>query len=287
METQQPIVHRSGVPNSRRAASLDEEVRIIGATLWSTTDEPAISMVSAADAIEASLLPPTTHLVREFPVIGLDRDYIRHLERRILRRPRDLQSHVRRVLALRQLEDADGIAGALADLFLVLGNQGRALRERLYFAARKHIAPSHARFFKGCLDRGLSSTDSMPSFERSRLSKQVIGTTRIVMAEGDASRDALELARAAADAGQDDEARELLEGLLDADPGNAELCEALLDVYERKRLRQEFFRTYTRFLGRPLARFDRWLDVAARFRQAEHTSVDDGALDATEPGRTA
>ncbi len=282
METQQPIVHRSGVPHSHRTASLDEEVRIVGATLWPTADEPTTAMVSAADVIEASLLPPTTRLVREFPIVGLDRDYIRHLERRILRRPRDLESHVRRILALKELSDADGIAGALADLFLVLGDRGWALRERLYAAVRKHLEPAHARFFGRHLDSGLSPTDPMPSFERSRLSKQVIGTTRIVVTRGDEWSDAFELSRQAADAGADDEARELLEGLLDVDPGNVEVCEALLDLYERNSLREVFFRTYTQFLGRPLACFDRWLALAARFRDGN-----DGVGDDTVSGDVA
>ena len=279
METQQPIVNRSGVPNSRRTASLDEEIRIIGATLWPSADEPGAPIVSAADTIEASLLPPTTRLVREFPVIGLDRDYIRHLERRILRRPRDLESHVRRILALRQLKDADGIAGALADLFLVLGSRGKALKERLYHAVRKHIEPSYARFFGRHLDRGLSPTDPMPSFERSRLSKQVIGTTHIVSVRHDALGDALEQARVAAEAGYADAARELLEGLLEMDPGNEAVCNTLLDIYERNGLHQAFFTTYTRYLGRPLACFDRWLRTAARFRQ------DDSARDASGPAQ--
>ncbi len=279
METQQPIVHRSGVPSRRRTASLDDEVRVIDATLWPTSDEPAAAMVSSADTVEASLLPPTTRLVREFPVIGLERDYVRHLERRILRRPRDLESHVRRILALNGLKDADGIAGALADLFLVLGRRGWSLRERLYIAVRKHIAPAHARFFKRHLDRGLSPTDVMPSFERSRLSKQVIGTTHIVVTDDNASSDAFELAQAAAEADRDNEARELLEGHLDVDPGNAQVCEMLLDIYERNSLDREFFRTYTRYLGRPLACFDRWLRMAAKFRDSSDALRDDSALD--------
>lgn len=275
MDAQQPIVYRTGASSSRNTASLDEEVRIVSATLWPTTEQPATAMVSAADSVEASLLPPTTRLVREFPVVGLDRDYIRHLERRILRRPRDLKSHVRRILALNELKDADWIAGALADLFLVLGNRGLALRERLLANVRKNLAATHAEFFARHLDRGLYPTDPMPSFERSRLSKQVIGTTRIVVAGSDDVSDAFDVAREAAEAGRIDEAREMLEGLLDADPGNADVCEALLDLFERNDLRQVFFKTYTQHLGRPLACFDRWLRTAARFRVGGEAIQDD------------
>ena len=85
MEKQEAIVHRRGVPTTGGTRSLDEDIRIISATLWPTAAEPTTATVSAADAVEASLLPPSTRLVREFPVAGLDRDYVRHLEQRIVR----------------------------------------------------------------------------------------------------------------------------------------------------------------------------------------------------------
>ncbi len=267
MEKQEAIVRRAGVQTPADTPSLDEDIRIISATLWPTAAEPTTATVSAADAVEASLLPPSTRLVREFPVTGLDRDYVRHLEQRIVRRPRDLTSHVRRILTLNELADADGIAGALADLFLVLGRRGRALRTRLVTTVEPRIAPEHAGFFRKHLDDGLSPTDPMPPFARSRLSKQVVGTTRIVVTASSPDRDAIECAREAMKSGRNEVARQLLEGLLDLDPGNTEVCDTLLDLYERENLDQHFFRTYTRYLGRPLARFDRWLDMAAKFRK--------------------
>ena len=266
MEKQEAIVHRRGVPTTGGTRSLDEDIRIISATLWPTAAEPTTATVSAADAVEASLLPPSTRLVREFPVAGLDRDYVRHLEQRIVRRPRDLTSHVRRILMLNELRDADGIAGALADLFLVLGNRGRALKARLVETVEPRLTPEYASFFSEHVDQGLSPADAMPSLARSRLSKQVGGTTRIVVTGDSPDSGAIELAKEAAKAGQNEIAQQLLEGLLDLDPGNAEVCDALLDLYERGNLRQDFFKTYTAYLGRPLAHFERWLQIAARFR---------------------
>ncbi len=272
MDKQQPIVRREYAPPPRATTALDMDIRIISATLWPSSAEPTTATVAAADAVEASLLPPTTHLVRTFPVTGLDRDYVRHLERRILRRPRDLTSHVRRILTLNELDDADGIAGALADLYIVLGRAGPALRARLLSAVEPRIESAHAQFFRDHLERGLGATDPMPSFTRSRLSKQVAGTTQIVVISEDADKTAVELAKDAAQQDRAGEAQQLLEGLLETDPGDEEVCETLLDLYEREHCDQDFFRTYTRSLGRPLGRLDRWVKLAATFRQDAGTA---------------
>ena len=77
------------------------------------------------------------------------------------------------------------------------------------------------------------------------------------------------LARESVDHGQDDIALTLLEGALDADPGDTDVCDALLDLYERKALRRRFFRTYTVHLGRQLGHAERWDMLASKFRGAE------------------
>lgn len=238
-----------------------DDVHVISAKFWATHDEP-----EAHENIEVSLLPPTTALVRAFPVAGLDASYLRHLDQRIVRHPRELVSHVRRILLLRELERADSLAGALLDLFIVLGNRGRALRSRLLHMIESRITPEEREFFRAHLDDGVSPTEAMPLLPQSRLSRQVVGTTRIV-ATGN-SKNAFEVAKAALASGRTEDARELLEGLLELDPGSPEVCSALLDLYEQRDDRDGFFRTYTRFLGRQLGEPQRWRRLASVFQEA-------------------
>ena len=63
--------------------------------------------------------------------------------------------------------------------------------------------------------------------------------------------------------GRYDIAQELLEGALDQDPGNEEVCDALLDLYEQGGLFERFFETYTASLGRQLGHAERWARLAA------------------------
>ncbi len=261
MEQPQEIVRRS--TSVANAPAGTDDVHVISATLWPTGAEAADSTPDG-EHIEVSLLPPSRRLVRPLPAAGLVGPYLRHLEQRILRRPRDLEAHVRRILTIDALDEGEGIAGALADLYIVLGRQGHSLRSRMLRIVEPRLNPELRDFFRENLEPGLSPTDPMPSLPHSRLSKQVTGTTRIV-----ASSDP-ELAN-----GDDDVEERLLEGMLDADPGNPEVCDALLDLLERDDNAEHFFRIYTRFLGRRLGRAERWRRMAAGFRRARDPAMAD------------
>ncbi len=255
-------MQQTELPESAGPGTRADDVRVIGAKFWAAHDE-----AEAHENIEVSLLPPTTALLRAFPVAGLDESYLRHLDQRIVRHPRELVSHVRRILLLRELERADSLAGALLDLFIVLGKRGRALRARLLRMIESRITPDEREFFRAHLDNGVSPTESMPLLPQSRLSRQVVGTTRIVATAN--SDDAFEVAKESLASGQVDIALELLEGLLELDPGSPEVCSALLDLYEQRDDRDGFFRTYTRFLGRELGEPQRWRRLANTFQEAE------------------
>ena len=225
--------------------------------------------------IEASLLPPSSKLLREFPVAGFEPQYLRHLEQRIHRNPRDLRSHVRRLLLNRALSDGEGVYGALVDLFIVLGYRGRPLRNRLFSVSEDSLTEEQRRFLKAHLEDGLEASEVHCSTSRSCLSQQLSGKTTVVVRTGDSrhrGRDILDIARDALARGEDAAAQELLEGALEADPGSEPVCLELLALYRRLNSRADFMRTYTAMLGRQLARPDLWQAVAARIndrRQAD------------------
>ena len=269
METHKHIVNRVRPAPDRQPDELrDADVEILDAWLWPST-ELAERPVDEPVAIEVSLLPPTRRLLREFPVPGLERPYLRHLEQRIARNPRDLLSHVRRLYLASALDDTDAIIGALADLFLVLGRHGRQLRCRLLGHVAAQLTTEQFGFFEEHLERGLDGNETIPETSQSRLSKRVEGTTRIVTRAGDTAPgpdDPVKLARDSIANGHPDVAQAVLEGALELDPGNREVSEALLELYGERDLRGSFYKTYTTLLGRELACRGRWDALADKYR---------------------
>lgn len=206
------------------------------------SDEVATAM---ADAMEPSLLPPTTRLLRRFPTEAMQRRYLRHLQQKIRRNPRDLQAHVGRILILRLLRDGDAAAEALSELHRILGTRGVALRARLFGHIVVLLTPQQRR---------LLDPDAIP------------GALPIVVlrrAPASPASVPLELARQAIAAGRDDAAQLLLEGALDEDPGDVQVCDALLGLYRRRRARADLLKTRAALLGRRLALPEKWQAVAA------------------------
>ena len=271
MDTQDQIVTRAPVaPAPSPSRDGDRDAEILGAWLWPSSETPVRieAVADEATAIEVSLLPETRRLLRDFPVAGLERPYLRHLEQRIVRHPRDLLSHVRRLFLARALNDRDAIMGALTDLFLVLGPRGPQLRSRLLRLVEDQLTPRQCGFFVAHLAAGIDPTKAIPDIPQSRLSRHVLGTTNIVVRANDDDSNGVgpvSLARESIVNGQYDVALAVLEGALDADPGNKEVCAELLEFYARRNLRSNFFRTYTALLGRQLAYPERWALLAAEY----------------------
>lgn len=276
MEHQDHIVWRRDAPSSKGRPDDDADISVIGGTFWPSSQEPDFTPVAPPEHIEIGMLPHSRRLIREFPVAGLERAYVGHLEQRILRQPRDLEAHVRRVLMLRELDDADGMAGALADLFLVLGPHGRDLRARLLNAIEVHIDPRLKNFFRDRLDRGLDYDEPMPALVESRLTRRFGGTTKIVLGP-DEPIDAAALTRKASASGHIDVALQVLEGMLDTDPGNTAASDALLNLVDSHDLGDEFLGIRSRLLGRRLARADRWQALARRFANGHATAESEQA----------
>lgn len=220
--------------------------------------------------IEASLLPASRRLLMTFPVKGLERPFIRHLEQRIHRNPRDLLAHVRRLVLMRSIDDCDGVYGALIDLFLVLGYRGLPLRRRLLSLVRDKLSAEQTAFLHAHLEDGVRPADVSASTTRSCLSPHVTGSTALVTGPDPASgsrEDLVAIARSSLAKGDDEAAQGLLEGALEIDPGSEEVCMELLSLYKRKRLQKAFKRTYASVLGRQLARPDLWQTLATRFQE--------------------
>ncbi len=272
MDTHDHIVTRVPLAPLRDPDQKGEAgAEILDAWLWPSSETPGYPDHAAEPpaGFEVSMLPQTRRLLRDFPVAGLERPYLRHLEQRILRHPRDLLSHVRRLFLASALRDNDSIMGALADLFLVLGRRGRHLRVRLLGLVEDQLTPRQCGFFAAHIENGIDATEAIPDIPQSRLSRRVLGTTKIVVRSKDEARRAegpVSLARESIANGRYDDALALLEGALDADPGDKDVCAELLRLYSSGDLRSRFFKTYTALLGRQLAYPERWAQLAADYR---------------------
>ena len=269
MDTNKNIFNKA--PEPREGDLQDERAEVLDAWLWPATEQTKSSPARREEptVVEVGLLPPTRRLLRDFPIPGLEWPYLRHLEQRIARDPRDLLSHVRRLHVARTLGDSDAVAGALTDLFLVLGKQGWRLRRRMLSLVGAQLTTEQLIFFETHLEYGVDTNRAMPDFPQSRLSKRVTGTTQIVTRKGEGTArtdDPVELARESLAAGHPDVAQAVLEGALESDPGNTAVCEELLDLYSDRGLRKAFRKTYTSLLGRRLGCRHRWDELARRYR---------------------
>ncbi len=275
MDTHKDIVTKLPTAESDTSNGLsDSNLDVLDAWLWPPDNEASMEVSRDALAIEPSLLPESRRLLRDFPFPGLERPYLSHLEQRIARNPRDLLSHVRRLYLANALEDADAVAGALADLFLVLGEEGQQLRHRMLRLAESRLVPEQLAFFESHLERGLDGSEPTPATPRSRLSKRLLGTTKIVTREetdASVSQNPVQLARDSIANGHHDVAQAVLEGALESDPGNRQVSEALLALYSNLDLRDSFMSTYTSMLGRELAARALWDRLAGNYGRSETT----------------
>ncbi len=268
MESHDHIVTRIPVAKNRGEKPPGEDVEVVNAWLWPSA---ALSdRYPVEQAVEVSLLPKSRKLLRDFPAPGLEQPYLRHLEQRVLRNPRDLLSHVRRLFIASDLGDVAATEGALADLFIILGSRGKPLRTRLLEQVADKLSTERRAFFYSHLEGGLDVNEAMPNLPQSRLSRRIVGTTQIVVRLGDKDRTdrSVDLARESMENGQYDMAQAVLEGALESDPGDKEVCEELLGLYRQRNLRRSFFRTYTAMLGRQLAVPEQWARLSADFKGA-------------------
>lgn len=215
------------------------------------------------------MLPKTRRLLRQFPAADMERPYLNFLEQRIQRNPRDLLSHVRRVIQLDALGDSERAYGALVDVFLILGRRGRPLRSRLYRLVASGLSRDQRRFLNDHLDSGLHAGDLITYVPHARLAQQMAATKRaVIRRRGDAHADGdpVEQARTFVANGRADLAQAVLERALRADPGDEDVVVELLALYRQEKQGQSLLRTYTAFLGRSLALPSLWQELAARYR---------------------
>lgn len=219
--------------------------------------------------IEPGLLPETRRLLPSFQVSGWLAHYPHFLENKIHRNPRNLLSHVQRTLLHHAKKDADATYGALVDLYLVLGPGGRGLRENLLEKTKTLLSKKQLSFLSEYIDSGLKAEHITSSISDSCLSRNtgedfmIVNRTDIGETE---TTGPLALARRYIKHGDPSAAQVLLEGALENDPGQEDICEELLTLYREHSMREAFFKTYNSLIGRQLASAKKWQETEQFFQ---------------------
>jgi hypothetical protein len=168
---------------------------------------------------------------------------IEYIDYRIVRSPKDLCNHVRRILLQHDMGDPDALYAALLDLFIVLENKGFALRRRVLEGARSRLSAQQYRTLSACMNSDQVQCDRLPAPPDSMLAKGLIGSRSLVEAadnENESVRDPLIEAQEYIEYCQVDQARVLLEQAILDQPQRMELHSELLDIYRSTRDRASF-----------------------------------------------
>jgi hypothetical protein len=153
--------------------------------------------------------------------------YLTYLHHRILRNPRDLLAHTRRVMLALSGNQPTLVYAALTDLFAALGDKGADLRTGLLEKCRPILTSEQAQ----ALLAEPRSVHNSPLVTRHRADVHA------------AELSVLEEARALLEDGQAELAQNMLEQALPQDQDNLELTQELLEIYRRSRNRDAALRT--------------------------------------------
>jgi thioredoxin-like negative regulator of GroEL len=157
------------------------------------------------------------------------------LAHRIARSPKDLRSHVQRIMLHQQQGESDALFAALLDLFISLGSLGLALRKRLLQTSVSLLNTRQSEFLTARLESGVSTNETHPSAPRSRLSQGGTGSSDFISRNASSInldlRSPIEQALDFLNYGQLDLAQQTLEQALIENPDDKAISHELADLY--------------------------------------------------------
>lgn len=215
---------------------------------------------------DAVFLPADTTLLPQVRDEHLGTALLQHMERRLTRNPRDLKTHVQRILMYHRAGDAAACFDALVDLFIILGSRGQALRENLLNQTQDLLAPNHYDFLLDRLRPGLTAGEATQSGQHALFSQGLAGTLSLFEKEQQPTSpdDLFQVALQCIENGHDNRARRYLEQALEIDPGHPAATLELLALYRRHRWYNAFREAWTRLSARKLAMPEMWAALEKR-----------------------
>ncbi|MEJ2620377.1 MAG: hypothetical protein P8163_08980 [Candidatus Thiodiazotropha sp.] len=224
---------------------------------------------SAQLHIEASLLPQQRQILPYFSTLRSYNSFSKYLTKKVRRNPRDLRSHVQRTFLLLAKGDIEALYGALIDLFIILGDRGIELRKNLVARSKPILTHQQYEFLMAHMESGLDTNEPLPLNTFSSLSKGQAGTSNIVRRKhsnnAPTTTAPVELAKQQLLQKDWFTAMMILENALQQDPGDADVCSQLLELYKQQNTREAFVKTYSTHIGRSLALPELWSETEQFF----------------------
>lgn len=222
--------------------------------------------------IDLSLLDPcffsTDDFAQELPA-DIQVKALNHLAHKIQRIPKDLVLHMQRLRLFYKSDNAEGLYGALVDLFIALGSCGQPLRMRMLLGASKKLTTDQRNTLKSALATGITTSDSIPFTHYSRLSNPVSSSKKIIESIPDKPKfqptDIMDEVRDLLDCGQIENAKKILEKVLLETPEQEGFSLELLTIYQYTRDTESFDNMRRALKGLPLAAQDAWDEQAIVF----------------------
>lgn len=195
----------------------------------SHSDTTASSMtlpISFRLALETRLQLSTYH--NDFEPDAIWRYYSYHVGRH----PHDLRAHVQRLLTGINAKLTDKVAGALQDLFLSVGENGFALREKMLTQAKTTLNETDVSFFETWLKSGRPK--DLQWRDGSILTDSFSNQAKLVVIEQEDTAvnfSIMDEVQSYLEYGQIDAAQKLLETELSKTPSDIQLAQELLNIY--------------------------------------------------------
>jgi len=185
--------------------------------------------------------------------------------------PSQLQYHLCRIYFAFVQRKQESLYASLLDLFWALGKAGSNLKKRMLKGSQPLLAESQYQALASCLKNEISHRQ-LPFSPLSVLHDGVTGSLRLIEAEPvNAKRDEIDPVLAAGlclEAGQTDQAREILEEVLWQEPDRLDVQKDLLEIYEATKDLEHFEMSYQRLQSKTNALLQDWETLADRFALA-------------------
>ncbi len=194
------------------------------------------------------------------------------MAQQIVRKPGNLQLHLNRIYFYQQQSDANGVYGALLDLFIVLQEKGQPLRQRLLKKYYAELTAEQQSILSNWLAGKRDENAPCPAVKESRLSDGRTGTSGVLAAKEKPSgqaqtRDVVEDARDLIDSGQVGEATVLLKKALLVNPQREEISRELMLIYRHSHNLQAVEKILQSTKNLPLALQPQWRELSAELQK--------------------
>jgi len=171
-------------------------------------------------------------------------------EYKLKQKPNDLSCHLQRIQFSISEKNRDELFASICDLFIVLGEQGLALRQRLFSTCKKVLSQEQIALIEAHMAEKLLSADikSLPDncfFKKEAV--ELIEQTTTPNSTAKDNEDVLYIAESYIENSQFDTALEYMQEHLEQGPKNKALTLKLINLYKALNCADKFQSAYEKF----------------------------------------